>query len=297
MTTIYTLTDPMDNQVKYIGQTKNPCRRLCEHLREKTLTKKNNWIKSLQKKGYNPIFEVLDEVEEKDANFWEIYWISQFRTWGFKLKNGTIGGDKPPVKYGNENVFKRPDIAKRIQKMNKDRKGKTLDEIYGKEKAEELRIMKSKRMSGENNPIYGKKRSEKTKQKISEANSGKKNGNYGKKLSEEHKQKLIAVNKGKILSEETKQKIRESAIGRKMSKETINKISTASSGSSNGNFKGKIYQYDKNYNLIREWNGLYEIESVYGLKGIYGNKQLNINNCLKNKIKYAFNCIWTREKR
>jgi group I intron endonuclease len=297
MTTIYTLTDPIDNQVKYIGQTKNPCRRLYEHLREKTPTKKNNWIKSLQKKGYNPIFEVLDEVVEDDANLYEIYWISQFKTWGFELKNDTIGGDQPCVKYGNDNVFKRPDVAAKIKEMNNSRKGKTFEELFGEEKAKELKKSSSKRFSGKGNPMYGKKMSDETKQKISKANSGKKNGNYGKKLSEEHKQKLIAVNKGKILSEETKQKIRESAIGRKMSKETINKISTASSGGSNGNFKGKIYQYDKNYNLIREWNGLYEIESIYGLKGIYGNKQLNINNCLKNKIKYAFNCIWTREKR
>jgi hypothetical protein len=25
--------------------------------------------------------------------FWEIYWINQFKTWGFELKNLTNGGD------------------------------------------------------------------------------------------------------------------------------------------------------------------------------------------------------------
>ena len=47
---IYTLTDPIDGLVKYVGMTNNPKRRLSEHLIEKTLTKKNNWIKSLIKK-------------------------------------------------------------------------------------------------------------------------------------------------------------------------------------------------------------------------------------------------------
>ena len=58
-----------------------------EHLIEKSPTKKNNWIKKLRKNNLKPIADILDVVEDCESNFWEIYWISQFRTWGFKLKN------------------------------------------------------------------------------------------------------------------------------------------------------------------------------------------------------------------
>ena len=40
--------------------------------------------------------------------------------------------------------------------INKSNKGKTFEEIYGKEKAAELKEKLSERFSGENNPMFGK---------------------------------------------------------------------------------------------------------------------------------------------
>lgn len=37
--------------------------------------------------------EVLDIVENDEWQFWEQYWISQTKAWGFNLTNLTIGGD------------------------------------------------------------------------------------------------------------------------------------------------------------------------------------------------------------
>jgi len=34
----------------------------------------------------------LDEVPEDEWKFWEIYWISQVKQWGFDLTNGNNGG-------------------------------------------------------------------------------------------------------------------------------------------------------------------------------------------------------------
>lgn len=147
---IYTLTDPRDNQIKYVGKTNNIKRRMQEHLVESSTTKKNNWIKSLRKQNLKPIIEILDE--ETDDPFWEIYWISQIKTWGFTLKNMTEGGDFPPIKFGEDNVFKRPDVAAKILLHNKNRKGKTLRELYGEEKAKEISLNRSKKFSGKNNP-------------------------------------------------------------------------------------------------------------------------------------------------
>jgi hypothetical protein len=42
--------------------------------------------------GENIVLEVIDEVPLNEWKFWEIYWIEQFKTWGFNLKNKNNGG-------------------------------------------------------------------------------------------------------------------------------------------------------------------------------------------------------------
>ena len=91
---IYTLTDPRDNKIKYIGKTNNIDKRLYRHLSENnTNSKKSNWINNLKINNLKPIIEVLDTGSVEEINKMEIYWISQFKTWGFELKNFTNGGD------------------------------------------------------------------------------------------------------------------------------------------------------------------------------------------------------------
>jgi hypothetical protein len=94
---IYTLTDPLDGNIKYVGKTKNIKERLKRHLSNYNLkdswTAKNKWILWLKKQSFIPIIEILDEGNKVNINDLERYWISQLKTWGFKLKNETIGGD------------------------------------------------------------------------------------------------------------------------------------------------------------------------------------------------------------
>lgn len=93
---IYALVEPISNEIKYIGKTKQELRkRLSAHIHESKTsnTKKNTWIQSLKKKGLKPKIEEIDLVLETEWEFWEIYWIAQFKTWGFELKN-TDGGGK-----------------------------------------------------------------------------------------------------------------------------------------------------------------------------------------------------------
>lgn len=42
--------------------------------------------------GNNIILEVIDEVPLSEWKFWENYWIEQFKSWGFNLKNKNNGG-------------------------------------------------------------------------------------------------------------------------------------------------------------------------------------------------------------
>lgn len=94
-TFIYTLSDPITNKVKYIGKTNNLNYRLNKHINESKnkRTHKEKWINSLISKGLKPIIDVLDIVNETEWSFYEIYWISQMKTWGFELTNGTSGGE------------------------------------------------------------------------------------------------------------------------------------------------------------------------------------------------------------
>lgn len=89
---IYLLLDPRTNAPKYIGKTNDISIRMYGHLSEKTLTKKNNWIKSLKNKGLKPTVEIIDEVPENEWQFWEMHYISLYKSWGFDLLNGDQGG-------------------------------------------------------------------------------------------------------------------------------------------------------------------------------------------------------------
>lgn len=107
VTFIYILIDPITNQVRYVGKANNISQRYKAHLNRarKHQIHKANWIKSLKEKGLKPIIEVIDEVPIDNWIFWETYWISQFKTWGFKLINYTDGGEG--ATFGNQTSFKK----------------------------------------------------------------------------------------------------------------------------------------------------------------------------------------------
>lgn len=98
MVTIYTLTDPITKEVRYIGKTKRSLRdRMYSHTSNHKLNNeksyKNSWILSLKKKGFIPTIEILDIVEENNWEFWEQFYIGLFKSWGFRLTNMTKGGE------------------------------------------------------------------------------------------------------------------------------------------------------------------------------------------------------------
>lgn len=96
ITYIYTLSDPITNQIKYVGKTNNLKRRLANHISNGRINKKNNlltnWVKSLLNRNLKPKIEIIDETVENWGDL-EQYWISQLKTWGFTLKNITLGGE------------------------------------------------------------------------------------------------------------------------------------------------------------------------------------------------------------
>lgn len=93
---IYTLEHPVTGEVRYVGKTEQSLStRLIKHVHDckRSKTHRNNWIQSILNQGLRPTISLIDEVSVEDWQIYEKYWISQFRTWGFSLVNGTEGGE------------------------------------------------------------------------------------------------------------------------------------------------------------------------------------------------------------
>lgn len=80
------------------------------------------------------------------------------------------------------------ETIQKLRKISEAKKGKSYEELYGIEKATELKIKHSKLMKGENNPFYGKNHTEVTKENLSKSKKGK------KIHSEEYKKKITLRN-------------------------------------------------------------------------------------------------------
>lgn len=115
---IYTLTDPITNQIRYVGKTNNIVQRYKAHLNKAKRHQKHmfNWINALKKEGLKPIMEIIDVVSIEEWKFWEQYWISQLKTWGFKLINYTNGGDG--CTFANQTSYKKGQGGKKVIGFN-----------------------------------------------------------------------------------------------------------------------------------------------------------------------------------
>jgi group I intron endonuclease len=182
---IYYLADPdFPNTPKYIGKTIQTLRR---RLRGHICNKKNIhtlcsiWIKSLIRNNKEPIIVSIEEsIENFDyLNLLEQYWISQFKTWGFVLKNHTLGGEgsfgythtqetkdkislkkigKPGTTLGRK---RPPEECERLSKLHKGKK-------LSKEHVERLR-----QVNKGNKYSLGVYPSEETRKKLSEKSKGR----------------------------------------------------------------------------------------------------------------------------
>lgn len=90
---IYKLTDPITDEIRYVGKTNNLVRRFSGHINR---SKTNNfhsakWINSLIEKGFKPVISIIEECTEKNWEEREIYWISYYREL-FDLTNILDGG-------------------------------------------------------------------------------------------------------------------------------------------------------------------------------------------------------------
>jgi len=227
-TYIYSLSFPEGN-IRYIGKSDEPKKRLRSHIYEAKRNKwnsyKNNWIRQLLAEGNKPIVNIIEEVDDEKWAESEIYWIAQFKVWNFDLVNIAKGGQG--IKFYTEEIrkkiseslngIKRSEETKekmsKAAKGNKNSLGKVLSDetknkmseaqkgkiAWNKEKSmsEKTKIKISQATKGEKNHFFGKKHSDEANNKNREAHLGKPSPNKGKKMSDEQKNKISKARKGK----------------------------------------------------------------------------------------------------
>ncbi len=235
-TFIYSLSDPITSDVRYIGKANNPKRRYANHLFAFDNFHKSRWIKSLLNKELKPILEIIDEVPITEWQFWEQHYISLYKSWGFNLTNISTGGDGGGV-FG----------------------WRATDETKARMRLAQL----------------GKKLSSETKEKLRIAHTGKKLSashiekmriaNLGKKMSAESIAKTAAANRGRKNTQEMKDKLSAKFKGRKVPPDILLKRSRAQ-------WK-PIIQLDLEGNFIKEWESVKSARMAlspnnHGLSGI-----------------------------
>ena len=124
---IYCLKCPIDNEIKYIGQTiLDLKKRLKSHIYEtnrniklgKSLTHKENWIKNLIKcnEHINIEINLIEECDVKIIDEREIFWINFYKT--KKLTNIDAGGKR---------TFVTEETKRKISEANKGTKNGMYD--------------------------------------------------------------------------------------------------------------------------------------------------------------------------
>lgn len=196
--TIYVLVDPRKKEeYRYVGKTvQKLSHRLSKHIydakKPDNHTYRARWIRKLLRDDVKPQMVELETIDAEIDCEREIYWIARLKKEGYKLTNGTDGGE---VAYPGEK-------SHMFGKTGADAA------FYGKRHSEETKRKMSEERKGEKNPMYGK----------GDERVGEKNSFYGKKHTEESRLKISeslkghpAHNKGKPMAPETKHKLSEQA--------------------------------------------------------------------------------------
>lgn len=224
---IYGLHDPITNEIRYVGKTKQPLKkRLSQHLWVKNISNphKFNWIEKLKNKGLKPNIILLEICDELNWVEREKYWIRSIDN----LTNLTYGGEDglffsddilTKISIGVKKAWEDPIYREKMSEIrtrywsNQDNRDKQSLKIIGTNRSDEHKKILSEKMYLQwLNDDYKLKMSNQSKKlwlnddykenvlKYLKSDEHKKNVSKrfkGKKLSDEHKDKMSKSSKNK----------------------------------------------------------------------------------------------------
>jgi hypothetical protein len=89
---IYALVDPTSNDIRYIGKSLCPKKRLKVHMSDSSQTSKVEWLTSLKENGEIPKIKILEITDEDHWPKKEKWWIKEGLHRGWPLTNISMGG-------------------------------------------------------------------------------------------------------------------------------------------------------------------------------------------------------------
>jgi hypothetical protein len=215
---IYVLIDPRTGDIRYVGRTVRPKRRLSQHLamRDRDQAPRAVWIRSLVRQGYLPLLEVVQAVPVDFCAEAEAYWIDHFRSLGCALLNKH---KEVPVGW-NEEVRRRQSAIATVLMADPARRAAVSKVHSGKTISPEHRAIVSAaaKRRWEEWRATGQTYSPESIARMSAA--AKRRG----PLSEEHKAKLSAATKGRSNTAEHNARISAGLRGKPKSPEHAAKI-------------------------------------------------------------------------
>ena len=170
---IYGLYDPRVTPIhwRYVGKCMNTKRRLSLHTCPSSLksnSHRSKWVQSLIEAGVKPVLVVLEVVS--DGLGWQLAerkWIMIFHNMGYKLTNGTDGGD---------DCYSVPAVVQSNRRRKGEKRPPVSDEWHEKQRASHLGIKQSPESSAKKSvAMKGHTVSKETRKKISDALKGEKN--------------------------------------------------------------------------------------------------------------------------
>ena len=185
MIKIYSLNDPRDLSVRYVGKTISDLNtrlkcHICRAKNSKKHTHKHAWIKQLLALGLRPLINLIEVVGEDSWIDRERYWISHFKN----LTNLSKGGESGF--YGGKHSQETKDFYRNNIKNISGFYRSQLGKPWTEEQKEKRRLKPpwNKGMKG----AY--KFSEESRKRMSEAQMGKRKGKVGRKWTDEQKIKF-----------------------------------------------------------------------------------------------------------
>lgn len=102
MHNIYTISNPKDESVFYVGSSSNIKQRFARHINDKSNPEKWAVVYDILNSGLRPKFDIIFKTDDYElAEFVESEYIELYKFRGHILTNRNNGGNRPPSQKGN----------------------------------------------------------------------------------------------------------------------------------------------------------------------------------------------------